>query len=174
MAAILAERWRSTLGARIATFGVGAVRGGKTGIGGKWARGVCPAGAVGAALMLPLLETLGARSGGLSGQAGGLATLAMIRPLLLTVVTKQGDRRCGGAGAGNVRAGWRGLMGAGGVAAGGVAACPSSVPRRVNSSREDSPRLWGRLPLMASTNRPAAAMTASSGVMVGVEMYLCL
>jgi hypothetical protein len=135
---------------------------------------MCPAGAVGAASMLPLLETLGARSGGFSGRAGGVAALATIRPSLLTVVTKRGDRRCGGDGAGNARTGWRGLMGTGGVAAGGVAACPSSVPRRVNSSREDSPRLWGRLPLMASTKRPAAAMTASSGVTVGVEMYLCL
>ena len=114
------------------------------------------------------------RSGGLAGRAGGFDILAMNRPLLLTVVTKQGDHRCGGAGAGDVRAGWRGMTGSGGVAAGGVVACPSSVLRRVNSSRADSPRLWGRLPLMASANLPAAAMTASSGVTVGAEMYLCL
>ena len=161
---ILAERRRSTLGTRIATLGVGAVRGGTPGVGG----------ALGAAPMLPSLETLGARIGGFFCRAGGLATLAMIRPSLLTVVTKREDRRCGGAGAGNVRYGWRGLTGVGEVAAGGVAACPNSVRRRVNFSREDSPRLWGRLPLMASANLPAAAMTASSGVTVGVEMYLCL
>jgi hypothetical protein len=80
LAAILAEPRRSTLG-------VGVVRGGRTGVGGKWARGVCPAGAVGAASMLPFLETLGGRSGGFSGQAGNLAALATIRPSLLTVVT---------------------------------------------------------------------------------------
>ena len=86
----------------------------------------------------------------MAGRAGGLAGLAIIRPLLVTVVIKWGERRGGGAGRPRERdvwAVWRGQTGAG-----GAAACPNSVPRRVNSLREDSPRLWGRLPLSASAN----------------------
>ena len=87
-------------------------------------------------------------------------------------MAKQGERRDGGAGRpseGEGQDGWSGLMGGG-----GAAASPNSMPRRVNLSREDSPRLWGSLPLSASANLPAAAMTASSGVTAGAEMYLCL
>jgi len=98
--------------------------------------------------------------------------LATIRPSLVTVLIKRGDRLSGGAGRptrGDGWAGWRGLTGA--VEA---AACANGVSRYVNLSREDSPRLWDRFPLSASDSLPAAAMTASSGVTAGAEMYLCL
>eukprot|EP00957_Ditylum_brightwellii_P158334 12052157-Ditylum_brightwellii.AAC.1 len=42
---------------------------------------------------------------GLYGRGGGLVGVAIIGPSLLTVVTKRGERRNGGAG-------WRGLTGA--------------------------------------------------------------
>ena len=46
--------------------------------------------------------------------------------------------------------------------------------RRVKSSRDDSLRCWGILPLSAAAKLLAAAMTVSAAETEGFEMYLCL
>ena len=55
-----------------------------------------------------------------------------------------------------------------------VAASENIVLRRVSSLKWDSWRRWGRWPLIAVMRLPAAAMMASAGVVVGLDMYLCL
>ena len=46
--------------------------------------------------------------------------------------------------------------------------------RRVRSASRDCCKLAGIFPFSAETRFPAAAITASAGVMFGFEMYLCL
>ena len=53
-------------------------------------------------------ETPRGGSGGLTGRDGGLAGVAIIQPSLLTVVTKRGERRDGGAGGPSEGDGWAG------------------------------------------------------------------
>ena len=116
-----------------------------------------------------LRTLLGAGIGGFTGGDRGGRGVAKITPSLVILVVKRGERRCCGC-VGNLTGG-----GSCGISIQGVAAeSEKIVLRRVSSLKEDSWRRWGMWPLIAVTRSPAAAIMASSGVVVGFEIYLCL
>ena len=108
--------------------------------------------------------------GGLTGRAWRGAVVAVMRPSELTEVVKRGERRRRTTAVPLVG----GLTELGGGSGSAAEAFWKMKPRRVSWLSEVSLSWCGKCPLIKLASLPAAAMTASSEVTDGFEMYLCL